>query len=183
MRYDNIFPDWFKLNKNPDKFLQRLVARTTGPRMLRPQTFRNQSHVSPSGIVVPYLCHEAYIEKCFGNSQEENWTQMSVILSSWHLSWCPVSVFYFQGVLKSAQVCLLEPVMKLTIHAEPEVVSKITQDIFRKRGTIEQVFYFSFVECAAAAPHSTAEGYGLYHINYTLELWARLYNIWETYNY
>ena len=82
----------------------------------------------------------------------------------------PSFCIFFQGVLKSAQVCLLEPVMKLTIHAEPEVVSKITQDIFRKRGTIEQVFYFSSLECADYAAHSTAEGYGFYHTNYTIEL-------------
>ncbi len=50
-----------------------------------------------------------------------------------------VLLFQFQHVLKSAQVCLLEPVMRLMIHAEPEVVSKITQDLFRKRGSIEQV--------------------------------------------
>jgi translation elongation factor EF-G len=46
---------------------------------------------------------------------------------------------YFQQVLKSAQVRLLEPVMRLMIHAEPEVVSKVTQDLFRKRGNVQQV--------------------------------------------
>lgn len=29
--------------------------------------------------------------------------------------------------------------MRLMIHAEPEVVSKVTQDLFRKRGNVQQV--------------------------------------------
>ena len=70
----------------------------------------------------------------------------------------------FQHVLKSAKVCLLEPVMRLSIHAEPDVVSKVTQDIYRKRGYLEQVegSRTQLVELVGHAPLSELKGYSTY---------------------
>ena len=63
-------------------------------------------------------------------------------------------------VMEEAGCRLLEPVMKLDISVEKEMAAKISQDILKKRGTVESAEEIDeIIEISAFAPLSELRGY------------------------
>jgi elongation factor G len=66
-------------------------------------------------------------------------------------------------VLQKANTALMEPMMKLVIHAEPDVVNALVQDLVMRRGEIlereELLINKSMIIMTAQAPLSELRGY------------------------
>jgi elongation factor G len=63
-------------------------------------------------------------------------------------------------VLEASGSCLLEPVMRLEITTDAEMVSTVTQDLLRRRGTVDDVeFRQDLRVVTATAPLAELRGY------------------------
>ena len=82
-----------------------------------------------------------------------------------HTSDVMISAAFVQAaktVLKEANVRLMEPLMKLEINAEPEIVNELVQDLLLKRGTIldkQELTKSGLILLSAQAPLTELKDY------------------------